>query len=212
MTIHACTDLQNTIWEKEEAIAALRVELDLHHSQELDQLQTNQRVQMKLMSDSLSQKAEELSVTQSELSHLRVVSNESERNLGSANGHIKDLQEELARSRAELQTTREKRETSKQTAAQLKVHMCYLTLTNTTVLLFQSLLEGQRTEHEQAVRNHREQLEAVRQKERDEAEQKWTQRLKYERQVACMYCTCTCTSVCSLPYKRGTECTPQRPV
>ena len=126
-----CVELQLLVREKEEAIAALRTEMYSEHSQTLELLQTEQREQLRAISDSLAQKTEELSTAQSELCHLRMATKEGERKLGSANRHISELQEDLARSKTELQTTKEQWKASKTDSSQLKVPV-FIMFSNTT--------------------------------------------------------------------------------
>lgn len=120
-----CKELQSMVRENEGVIAALRTEMDSKHSQELELLQTEQRDRMQAISDSLAHKTEELSTTQSELCHLRMTTNEADRRLVSANKHISELQEDLVRSKAELQTARDQWRASKTDSSQLKVCMIH---------------------------------------------------------------------------------------
>ena len=109
--------------EKQEAMAALRSELHLEHSQELEVLHMRLKEQEIVMSGSISSKTEELSGVQSELSHLRAASREKEKQLQTANGCIKDLQGKLTEKTADLQAVKEKWETSKLEISNMKVYM-----------------------------------------------------------------------------------------
>ena len=116
-------ELKALMSEKQEAMAALRSELHLEHSRELEVLHMRLKEQEIVMSGSISSKTEELSGVQSELSHLRAASREKEKQLQTANGCIKDLQGKLTEKTADLQAVKEKWETSKLEISNMKVHM-----------------------------------------------------------------------------------------
>ena len=107
--------------DREEAIATLKSELDLKHSQELELLQMRLREQESTLFCSLSLKTEELSATQSELTHLRETNEEKQKRLTAASSQIKELKDELAKKSEELETSKEQCKTSKMDILKLKV-------------------------------------------------------------------------------------------
>lgn len=115
------TELQALTHDREETIAVLKSELNLRHSQKMELLQMKLREQESTLYCSLSLKAEELSATKSELSHLKETIEDKKKRLTAASNQIKELKDELAKKSEELETSKEQCKTNKIEILKLKV-------------------------------------------------------------------------------------------